>query len=102
MGKSKKQIEFMQFMEDLVFQRFSKEKLQKAISDYLGTEIKIDWECYDDGGLSDYNAMFSTADMWGEIDEDLLGDFDIYYLKCKEGNQWGDEVYVTEVGFEFA
>lgn len=97
---TKEQLELMEKMESLVHRRFSKKDLQKIINSYFGVEnkIKIDWNCFADGDLSDHNAMFSS---WGLDVGTLAGDFDIYYLKCKKPNMHGDEVYVTEVGFEF-
>ena len=85
----------------LVHRHFSKANLTKKINEIFGTKgIEIDWHCYEDGELSDHNAMFSFTNDQAHDDE-LCGDFDIYYLECKTPNQWGDEVYVTEVGTDF-
>lgn len=102
---TKKQLEVIEKLEKLVHYRFSKKELKKRVNEIFGVKnkISIDWNCYTDGGLSDFNAMFSTYDVEEKIniDEELCGDFDIYYLKCKRPNEEGDEVYVTEIGFEF-
>lgn len=96
-----KQKEVLKLLEYIVGYRFSKEVLAQRMAEIfeLPEPIEIEWECYDDGGLSDYNAMFSTYDL--DVPEELKGDFDIYYLKCKTPNDIGVEVYITEVGYEF-
>lgn len=85
----------------LVHSRLSKAAITKYINNLFGVDdIEIEWQCYDDGGLTDYNAMFSTYDN-EKVKKNLRGDFDIYYLECKQPNDFGAEVYVTEIGYEF-
>lgn len=93
--------ELIKRLEKLVHYRYSKKDLTKMVNDIFGVDnIEIEWNCYEDGGLSDYNAMFSTCEN-DKVKRNLQGDFDIYYLKCKRPNDCGEEVYVTEIGYEF-
>lgn len=96
-----KQLEIAEMLEDLVHKRFSKRNLTKKINEiFLTNGIEISWRCYEDGGLSDYNAMFTSHDN-DALDEEIWGDFDIYYLNCKKPNEQDDDIYVTEVGYDF-
>ena len=94
--------ELVAWLESLVHTRYSKENLTKRINEIFGvTDIVIDWHCFEEEPfLTDYNAMFTTYDN-EKVAKNLRGDFDIYYLECKQPNQFGKEVYVTEVGYEF-
>ena len=93
--------ELIKRLEMLVHNRYSKKNLTTFVNDIFGVDnIEIEWNCYEDGGLPDYNAMFSTRGN-DKVKKNLQGDFDIYYLKCKRPNNCGPEVYVTEIGYEF-
>lgn len=89
----------------LVNQSFTKEEVQKIVNETFGTNVKIEWDCYVDGGLVCYNAMFSTDEMFLEdgakVDDALVGDFDLYWFPCKQPNNLGAEVYIVEVGVEW-
>lgn len=89
-------------LEDLVHNRYSKAQVEKYINDLFNPKepITIDWDCYQDGGLTDYDAMFST---WSDdiVDEELIGDFDLYWLPLKADNEEQVEVYITEVAYDF-
>lgn len=89
-------------LESLVHTRYSKKSLTEMVNFIFGTtDIEIDWHCFEDEPvLDDYNAMFTTYDN-EKVAKNLRGDFDIYYLELKQPNQSGNEVYVTEVGYEF-
>jgi hypothetical protein len=89
-------------LESLVHNRYSKAELTKMVNDVFGvSNIEIDWHGYEDVPvLTDFNAMFTTYEN-EKVAKNLRGDFDIYYLECKQPNQFGKEVYVTEVGYEF-
>ena len=77
------------FLEELVHQRFTKEELNRKLTDYFSHDIKVSdttsGKCHDD--LSDNTFIFEV---------ELLGDFDIYFLPTRE-----KKIYVTEVGYEF-
>lgn len=87
-------------LEDLVHNRYSKAQVEKYINDLFNPKepISIDWDCYQDGGLTDYDAMFSSDDI---VDEELIGDFDLYWLPLKADNEEQVEVYITEVAYDF-
>lgn len=89
-------------LESLVHNRYSKESLTKRINEIFGVnDIEIDWHCFEEEPfLTDFNAMFTTYDN-EKVAKNLRGDFDIYYLECKQPNHMSMEVYVTEVSYEF-
>lgn len=99
--KRDKRREVMLKLEELVHTRYSKKGLIDQLNKIFGTNnIEVEWECYEDGGLSDYDAMFTTMGKDG-VDDDIQGDFDIYWLPCKPDNMGNNELYITEVGYEF-
>ena len=89
----------------LVNLSFTKDDVQKIVNDTFGTNVKIEWDCYEDGGLVCYDAMFSTDEMFLEdgakVDDALVGDFDLYWFPCKQHNNMGKDVYIVEIGADF-
>lgn len=85
-------------LNKLVFKRFSKESLEKKLSEIFdGEEIHIELGCEDVDYLTDWNYMFSS-------EQDVIGgDFDVYVLMHKENRPGfdGATFMVTEVGWEF-
>ena len=95
---TEKQREIAQQLEDLVHQRFNKETLEKRLSDIFKEEIHIELGYEDVEDFPDYNYMFSSDN------EEYGGDFDIYVLMHKnlQKDCFGNDMYVTEVGYDFA
>ena len=94
-----------QLNHKLVNLSFTKDDVQKIVNDTFGTNVKIEWNCYEDGGLVCYDAMFSTDEMFladgAKVDDALVGDFDLYWFPCKQPNNLGTEVYIVEIGADF-
>lgn len=95
--------EFADWLESLVHNRFSYEKLTELIREKTGiADLKV---CMDigDNDCTDYNAAFDIAGEHAE--HPLAGEFDIYYLKVREDvcEAFGHEerIYITEVGYNF-
>lgn len=85
----------IKFLESIVHHYYTKDELNKLIDDAFGVDIDIEWDNYTDGGYTDYDAMFNVDDGV------LYGYYDIYWLPCKPNNDYGYEIYVTEIGYEF-
>ena len=95
--------EFVDWLESLVHNRFSYEKLTKLNREKTGiADLNV---CMDigDNDCTDYNAAF---DIEGEhADHPLAGEFDIYYLKMREdaceacGHE--ERIYITEVNASY-
>lgn len=96
-------LDFQDWLESLVHQRFSCEKLTELIREKTGiADLEV---CMDigDNDCTDYNAAF---DIEGEhADHPLAGEFDIYYLKMREDacEAFGHEerIYITEVNASY-
>lgn len=93
-----RQLEVIDFLEQLVHNRFSMESLNKKLSDFFGEPIEVveanlDDDDYND--LSDYNLMFNLER------EDQYGYFDIYMLPMRKEGFDGSTMYITEVAYEF-
>lgn len=81
-------------LEALVHRRFNIDTLNKAVSKILGEEVKLelgrldtdepDW-CY----------------QWNSEKEDAAGFYDIYVLMQRNTDCCDNNLYVTEVGYEF-
>lgn len=91
--------EFEDWLESLVYKRFSYEKLTELIRDKTGiADLEV---CMDigDNDSTDYNAAFNIEG--DHADHPLAGEFDIYYLKTREDacEAFGHEerIYITEV-----
>lgn len=79
-----------EFMESLVYRRFTKKGLIEKLSQHFGKKVVLANTTIPDDRSYDY--MF-TANILGDDDEDVdfYLDVDIYYLKMRNGN-----IYVTE------
>jgi len=95
MNYTKKQIEIINKMEELVSQRLTlsdlKGKIQRIFNNDNIDLVDVTSD-KDDNDLSDYNLMFSNETL-----DDLYGYYDIYYLKTRDN----DHIYITGVGYEF-
>lgn len=97
-------VEIINFLEDLVHSRFTEEELNKRLSAYFGTDIKVYNSSQsrldsgeEDDELGDWNLMF-TSFVNGVEDESCNPvDGDIYILPMRRDGM----MYITEVGYEF-
>lgn len=100
-----RQLEVIDFLEQLVHNRFSMESLNKKLSDFFGEPIEVenntqariealDFTC-DEDLPADFNLMFNI-----ETEEDY-GYFDIYMLPMRREGFDGSTMYITEVAYEF-
>ena len=100
-----RQLEVIDFLEQLVHNRFSTESLNKKLSDFFGEPIEVenntqariealDFTC-DEDLPADYNLMFNLER------EDQYGYFDIYMLPMRRKGFDGSTMYITEVAYEF-
>lgn len=89
-----RQLEVIDFLEQLVHSRFSTESLNKSLSDFFEQPIEVQ-EANLEYVLSDFNLMFSI-----ETEEDY-GYFDIYMLPMRREGFDGSTMYITEVAYEF-
>lgn len=85
-------------LESIVFKRFSKESLEKKLTEIFNEPIKIELICEDVDYLTDWNYAFSSK-------QDVIGgDFDIYVLmhKNNKAHEFDNSTFlVTEVNWEF-
>jgi hypothetical protein len=93
-----RQLEVIDFLEQLVHNRFNIETLNKKLSDFFEEPIEVveanlDDDDYND--LSDYNLMFNLER------EDQYGYFDIYMLPMRRKGFDESTMYITEVAYEF-
>lgn len=103
--RTKKEIEIINFLENLVHQRFSTEQLNKELSDFFNqkvevennTKLRLDSGDFDtDEDLPyDWNLMFNIED-----GTEQSGYFDIYMLPMRRKGFDGEDMYITEVGYE--
>lgn len=95
---TRKQKEIALQLENLVHQRFNKESLEEKLSEIFKEEIHIELGYEDVEDFPDYDYMFSSDN------EEYGGDFDIYVLMHKnlQRDCFGNEMYVTEVGYDFS
>lgn len=100
-----RQQEVIDFLEQLVHNRFSLESLNKKLSDFFEEPIEVenntqvrldsgDFTC-DEDLPADFNLMFDLER------EDQYGYFDIYMLPMRREGFNGSTMYITEVGYEF-
>lgn len=97
--------EIINFLENLVTQRFSEETLNKTLSDFFQEPIKVEnntQQRIDNLDFSseedlptDFNLMFNIET------EDEYGYFDIYMLPMRRAGFDYSTMYITEVGYEF-
>ncbi len=88
-----RQLEVIDFLEQLVHNRFSTESLNKKLSDFFGEPIEVQEANSED--LADFNLMFNLEN------EYQYGYFDIYMLPMLREGFDGSTMYITEVGYEF-
>lgn len=105
----KTQEEIINFLENLVNNRFSEDELNKKLTAFFVTPIKVYNASQgridsgeDDDELADWNLMFTSL-VEGVEDENYNPvDVDIYILPTREKDENGNPVmYITEVGYEF-
>lgn len=82
-------------LESLVGRRFSKKTLEQELSKIFKEEIHIQLGYEDVDNFPDYNYMFYSEN------EEYGGDFDVYVLKQRHKDDMGNNLYVTEVGYDF-
>ena len=96
--KVERQISIINKLEKLVHNRFSVESLEKKLSENFGGEeihIELGYLDVEEETASDWNYMFTS-------EQDVIGgDFDIYVLMHRNKDNYGNTMYVTEVGYEF-
>jgi hypothetical protein len=90
-----KQKKVVEFLESLVHKRFSKEQLNKVLSDFFKEKIKVENISRKDDELADYNLLFASEK------KETYGYFDIYFLKMRRKGFDGATMYITEVSYEF-
>lgn len=83
-------------LESLVGRRFSKKTLENELSKIFKEKIHIALGYQDVNNFPDYNYMFYSEN------EEYGGDFDVYVLKQKSKDECGNNLYVTEVGYDFS
>lgn len=88
-----RQLEVIDFLEQLVHNRFSMESLNKKLSDFFGEPIEVQEASSED--VADFNLMFNLER------EDQYGYFDIYMLPMRREGFDGSTMYITEVAYEF-
>lgn len=82
-------------LESLVGRRFNKKTLEQELSKIFKEEIHIQLGYEDVDNFPDYNYMFYSEN------EEYGGDFDVYVLKQRHKDDSGNNLYVTEVGYDF-
>ena len=95
MDKLQKQIATL--LEELVGKRFNEETLNKRLTDIFQWNIKVEDISNKEDELSDYNFVFG----FGDIDSELYGYGDIYFLKMRNEGWDSSTFYVTEVSIDF-
>ena len=95
MDKLQRQIATL--LEELVWNRFNEETLNKRLSDIFQWEVKVEDISDKEDELSDYNFVFG----FGDTDSELYGYGDIYFLKMRREGFDGSTFYVTEVNVDF-
>ena len=88
-----RQLEVIDFLEQLIHNRFSMESLNKKLSDFFGEPIEVKEANSED--LADFNLMFNLER------EDQYGYFDIYMLPMRREGFDGSTMYITEIAYEF-
>ena len=94
---TQKRREVINGLENLVHKRFSYERLNKVlcslfkVDDIMVSESEAEAEELN----ADYNLEFA-------ITKPIIGGvFDIYYLPLKRKGLYGEEIYITEIGYTF-
>jgi hypothetical protein len=84
-----------EFMK-LTHKRFTLNELREKVHEVVGYKVDIDFYCGDDEAFCDYQAMFNI-----EGDTPLAGYYDIYFLHMRDNNMFNQDIYITEVSYEF-
>lgn len=84
-------------LENLVHNRFTKETLEKQLTEIFGQTIVLEDISHDEDELGDFNFMGG----FDVPEKDLYGYFDIYFLKMRRPGFDGADLYVTEVAIQF-
>ena len=87
-----RQLEVIDFLEQLLYNRFSLKTLNTKLSDFFGEKVEV---TFVDNDLSDHNLMFNLERT------DQYGYFDIYMLPLIRTDYEGNTMYITEVAYEF-
>ena len=89
----------IQILEGLVYNRFSMESLAVHLQNEFDLEKHLEIEDVTDNkdecDTSDYNLM-TCLDAHG-----IFCDIDIYFLRLRKRNVFGEDFQVVEVGYEF-
>ena len=93
----KLQMQIATLLETLVGQRFNEETLNKRLSKIFEWDVKVEDTSKEDDELADYNFVFG----FGDIDSELYGYGDIYFLKMRREGFDNTTFYVTEVNVDF-
>jgi hypothetical protein len=106
MNRTQKQNEIVNFLEGLLQNRFSLKSLNEKLSTFFeckiecenNTQIRLDANDFDcDEDLpNDWNLMFNVED-----GTEQSGFYDIYMLPMRRKGFSGEDMYITEVGYEF-
>jgi hypothetical protein len=92
-----KQLEVINFLESLVFSRFTVETLEAKINNEYNSNIKLELhsELEGDDERTDFNLI-------GVLEfKDVFCDVDVYFLPMRCNGFDGSNIMVTEVGYEF-
>ena len=84
-------------LEGLVGQRFNEQTLNERLSKLFQWDVKIEDISDKEDELVDYNFVFG----FGDVDSELYGYGDIYFLKMRREGFDGSTFYVTEVNVDF-
>jgi hypothetical protein len=80
-------------LEGLVYNRFNKKSLISELSIIIGKQIKLS------EGSDAWDFTFTATMDNPELG--IYGYLDIYYLKMKKKGDDGENLYITEVSYEF-
>lgn len=102
--KTPTQQEIRNFLEGLVWSRFTEKELNEKLSDLFGEPIEVYNSSQgridngeDSDELADWNLMFNVI---REDEYELFGD--IYMLPTREVDEDDNvKLYITEVGYDF-
>lgn len=97
MRYSTKQKKVINGLENLVHSRFNLESLTEHLTKLMGESIILsdttDDKCDDD--TSDWNLLFVANQ------NEIYGYFDIFYLKMRKPGYANEDIYVTEISYQF-
>ena len=90
-----KQNDIVLALENLVLSRFNKETLEAKLSEIFEEPIRVELGYEDVEDFPDWDFMFQSDN------EEFGGDFDIYVLKHRNIDSFGNEFMVTGIGYDF-